>query len=275
MKLFRHNTCTPINPIYAGITVNNNEINFNWDSDSASNDLIHLNEDSSGSYDEDGVHYFYAYSFVEGCNAREKKIVRNYLKCKTDPSLIYSENLEDFVDQGVLQLDHFCNLNKFVATVYLESTSSDYSLVDLMGSYIFEYTQPHNTQIDFKLLKKIYSEVRFDSTAAYNALIAAGYSDSDAKHEIQFTEKKFAELKQSNELFQMKRFIPKEIRTAFLDFLKFKSPKDEKLYRLLQGVDVLIYDDFLTSGATIREVIRYLRSINPNNTLTVFVLVKQ
>ena len=36
-----------------------------------------------------------------------------------------------------------------------------------------------------------------------------------------------------------------------------------------------VFDDFLTSGATIKEVIRYLKAIHDKNTLTVFILVKQ
>lgn len=41
------------------------------------------------------------------------------------------------------------------------------------------------------------------------------------------------------------------------------------------GCNVLIYDDFYISGSTVREIARYLHSINPLNTLTVFILVRQ
>lgn len=73
----------------------------------------------------------------------------------------------------------------------------------------------------------------------------------------------------------MKRFIPKAIRSGFYDFLKFKTEKERKVYEALQGVDVLVYDDFLTSDSTVKEIIRYLRAIHDENSLTVFVLIKQ
>lgn len=53
------------------------------------------------------------------------------------------------------------------------------------------------------------------------------------------------------------------------------DPEEKQIYLSLQGVNVLIFDDFLTSGVTVKEIIRYLKSFNENNTLTVFVLVKQ
>ena len=73
----------------------------------------------------------------------------------------------------------------------------------------------------------------------------------------------------------MKKFIPRQVREAFTDFLKFESKETEEVYHNLQGVDVLVFDDFLTSGSTIKEIIRYLKTINPSNTLTVFVLINQ
>ena len=73
----------------------------------------------------------------------------------------------------------------------------------------------------------------------------------------------------------MKKFVPRQVREAFTDFLKFESKETEEVYRNLQGVDVLAFDDFLTSGSTVKEIIRYLGAINPNNKLTIFILVNQ
>ena len=45
--------------------------------------------------------------------------------------------------------------------------------------------------------------------------------------------------------------------------------------RMESGTEALICDDFITSGSTVREMERYLHSINPNVKMTVFVLVDQ
>lgn len=85
----------------------------------------------------------------------------------------------------------------------------------------------------------------------------------------------FDEHKGSLELFEMKRFLPASIRKYFTNFLKFSTEEEAKAYKALQGVNVLIYDDLLTRGATLLEAKRCLTAINPSNTLTCYVLIKQ
>ena len=61
----------------------------------------------------------------------------------------------------------------------------------------------------------------------------------------------------------MKKILPSKIRPAFTNFLKFKTAEQKQIYEQLQNTEVLIYDDFLTSGSTVKEIIRYLKAINP------------
>jgi hypoxanthine phosphoribosyltransferase len=58
--------------------------------------------------------------------------------------------------------------------------------------------------------------------------------------------------------------------------VKFKNEFDEQLYKNLEnGTDVLICDDFATSGSTLREMRDFLMSVNPNNNITAFALINQ
>ena len=93
--------------------------------------------------------------------------------------------------------------------------------------------------------------------------------------DINYTISKFNDLKKSGELFQITRFLPTAIRVGSTNYIKFASEVEKSVYMDLQNANVLIYDDFITSGSTVKEVMRYLKSINENNTLTVFILVKQ
>lgn len=142
-----------------------------------------------------------------------------------------------------------------------------------MGNYLHSYMNP--PFLTFELVKQTYNDVIFDTDVAFKSLIEAGWDIVDAEDEVNFISNKFNSLKQEGTLFQIKRFIPSEIRKGFSNFLKFKNDRQRQTYEKLQGVDVLIYDDFLTSGSTVKEIIRYLKSINSDNTLTVFVLVNQ
>ncbi len=45
------------------------------------------------------------------------------------------------------------------------------------------------------------------------------------------------------------------------------------LFKKLQNTNVLIIDDINTSGSTLRECLRVLKAINPDNTKVLFTLM--
>ena len=258
--------------IYSGIQVSESgDINFTWNRDSTQ-DVMYLANDTSGEFSKEGLRIVYGYKFSDSATSAQKKLVRDYLKQVNLSDELYSENLQEFVDNAVLRLDERYPLEQFEATVFIQPTTG-FSLVDLMRESIWKYRK--NLNYNFQLIKAMYQHVKFNAEKAYQALIDSGMDKLQALHEVQFTSEKFETLKQSGQLFQIKRFIPKEIRCGFYDFLQFASEEERNIYVSLQGINVLIFDDFLTSGSTIMEVNKYLQSINPKNKLTAFVLVKQ
>ena len=262
----------PEYPIFAGVTItNDDEIMFDWDKDSP-RDILKLAESTSGKFIQDGITYFYAYTWSDIATSYQINRVRRYLKSLGNSKDIYSQDVEDFVEIGVLKFDGFKPLKTFSVLIGIEPSKFP-SLVDVMNGYLMEYSR--SPIVDIRLVKNTYDHVEFDSSKAYKALLESGLSSHKADREIQFTARKFQELKSSGTLFEMKRFVPRAIREGFYNFLKFKTEEERQLYMELQGVDVLIYDDFLTSGSTVKEVVRYLKSIHNENQLTVFVLVKQ
>lgn len=268
MKKYLKYTHTNRSKICGGIRVKNGNVNFNWKSDNYAEDLINLYHNNSGEFNKDDIMYIYGYQFNDNGTYDEKKIVRDYLK----KDGIYTDDVETFVERGVHHIEDYINLKNFGAVVNVESTSG-YSLVDIIGSYLNAYIE--GIHVSFQLIKDSYKNVQFDINKAKLALKSAGYTESEISKELSRTVDKFNALKQSNELFQMKKFMPAPIRSGFYDFLKFRTDDEKFTYMNLQGENVIIYDDFYTSGATVSEIIRYLKAINDKNTLTVFVLVKQ
>lgn len=259
--------------IYGGVSVDSDTVMFNWQKDNQETDIITLTDVCSGQYDDDNVRYVYAYSYTPDATKSDKSFFRDYIKGKITPDVWCDEDVEKFVDNGVLKLDSYFDLEQFGAIINIKPTSTP-SIMDVLRQTIMNYAS--GVLNSFDLVKQAYQHVEFDEDKAREALKATGkYSESKIEDEISFTKNKFETLKKKNELFQIKRFIPAEIRAGFLNYLKFKTDEERDVYAALQGVDVLIYDDFITSGSTVKEVIRYLRAINDKNTLTVFVLVKQ
>lgn len=259
--------------VNAGIQIDENKnVVFDWEKDNIY-DILHLCEDTSAEFNEDNVRYVYGYHYTSTANGTDKRIFRNYLKGLDGKQGLFSEEVQDFVDNGVLRLEQYCSLDDFKATVTIDSTKNNISLVDVIQNQLSQYL--NTNYIPFRLIKQTYRNVNLNEENFRQVLRDNGESEEYIESELQFTLKKFNELKEKGELFQIKRFLPPEIRYSFYDFLKFKTKEEEETYAHLQGVNVLIFDDFITSGATVKEIIRYLRSINDRNTLTVFVLVKQ
>lgn len=253
--------------LYEGVSIDiEGNVNFNFEKDS-SNDIINLDSDVSGQFTEEDIRYVYGYKYNQNATKQQKKIFRDYIK-----SGKRTADVEEFVEKAIIKLDIVQKLDSFGALVSIKSSSYP-SIISIIGNYLHSYMNP--PFLTFELVKQTYNDVIFDTNIAFKSLIDAGWDTVSAEDEVNFINNKFNILKQEGMLFQIKRFIPSEIRKGFSNFLKFKNERQKQTYEKLQGVDVLIYDDFLTSGSTVKEIIKYLKSINPNNTLTVFVLINQ
>lgn len=253
--------------LYEGVSIDiEGNVNFNFEKDS-SNDIINLDSDVSGQFTEEDIRYVYGYKYSQNATKQQKKIFRDYIK-----SGKRTADVEEFVEKAIIKLDIVQKLDSFGALVSIKPSSYP-SIISIIGNYLHSYMNP--PFLTFELVKQTYNDVIFDTNIAFKSLIEAGWDTVSAEDEVNFINNKFNILKQEGTLFQIKRFIPSEIRKGFSNFLKFKNERQKQTYENLQGVDVLIYDDFLTSGSTVKEIIKYLKSINPNNTLTVFVLINQ
>lgn len=253
--------------LYEGVSIDaEGNVIFNFKKDN-NNDIINLDSDVSGRFTEDDIRYVYGYKYNQNATKQQKKIFRDYIK-----SGKRTTNVDEFVEKAIIKLDVVQKLESFGALVSIKSSSYP-SVVSIIGNYLHSYMNP--PFLTFELVKQTYNDVIFDTDVAFKSLIKAGWDTVDAEDEVNFINNKFNTLKQEGTLFQIKRFVPSEIRKGFSNFLKFKNDRQKLTYEKLQGVDVLIYDDFLTSGSTVKEIIRYLKSINSDNTLTVFVLVNQ
>lgn len=262
-------------PVVCGIKIDNhNTITFNWNKDDK-DDVIHLTSDQLSKYDSDGVRYVYGYSYNPQSKRSDRNLVRKYMKSLPEDEY-FSDDMTEFVDNALLSLDSTYPLSNFSVVVSTESSSNNFSLVDLIDVRFSDMIDHNQFWVDLQLVKSMYSDVEFDVEKARSILREEyNWSENRIQSGINNILKQFGKYKDSHELFQMKKFVPRELRGGFSNFLKFKNKDEENLYFSLQGVEVLLLDDFWTSGTTVKEMIRCLRSIHDKNRLTVFVLVKQ
>ena len=270
---------TQLKRIVSGVSfdIDNGQFKFDWTANDPDKDILLLNEDTSGVFDEDDVGYFYAYTYNPNAELNQIATFRRALKSEisysANNSLVIEDEVNDFVEDGVLRLDKFKRLRDFAVIVNVRPTKVN-QLLDTMRGYIAQYVKSKHLRLE--LIKRMHDEVQFDAAQARRVLSNSGnYDPEDIESHIRRVTQRFELAKRKRKLFEMKHFAPEEIRHGFSNFLKFASAEHQRLYESLQGVDVLIYDDFYTSGATVKEIIRLLRSIHEDNTLTVFVLIKQ
>lgn len=241
-------------------------------------DLIHLCDDNCGVNVSNNLTYFYAYRFNPEADANEIKEFRKKFKSSyNDTAFFYGDDVMDFIEVGMLRMDRYKKLTDFDVVFMSDFGYGDSAgVMALLDSLLLEYT--NGSFLDVQLVKETYENIKFDVDIAVAALMQTDrYANRTiAVKAAKSIEKRFNQLKSSGEMFKIKQYMPVVGRAGFYDFLKFDTNEHKETFMALaNGSEALICDDFITSGATVREIKRYLNSINPNVNLTVFVLVDQ
>lgn len=244
-------------------------------------DLLDLCKDTSGVFESGNITYVYGYTFNKDVPKELATEFRNALKHKFNNSdLFYDNSVFDFVEDGVFALDRYKRLEDFKVLITVRPIHDEISLLYYVDTIITEYSS--TSFVTFDLIKKLCSEVTFDENKAFDALRQttkySNKSDSALRrivHNITLELQRVIK-KDPMARFQMKRYMPVVARVGFSSFVKFKNEFDEQLYKNLEnGTDVLICDDFATSGSTLKEMRNFLMGVNPNNNITAFALINQ
>lgn len=77
----------------------------------------------------------------------------------------------------------------------------------------------------------------------------------------------------SMQKMELVKALPSKIAFDMDGTPKFASPKDELLYSKINEQNVLVVDDVTTSGSTLNEILRAIRTINDTNYITIFSLL--
>ena len=261
-----------------GISKNSDgKYDFDYTADLES-DILKLSENESGIKTAQGLTYFFAYKFNQNADKRETKEFRTRFKHEyNNSSFFYEDSVFDFIELGMLKMDAYKKLTDFDIVFMTDyGTNHDVSVMSLLDSLMLEYT--NGDWINVKLVKATYDDIKFDRDKAKNALMRTDKYRNEKKAEdaIRDIEILFETNKRNGKLFKMKNYMPVVARCGFYDFLKFDTEEHREVFEsLANGSEALICGDFITSGSTVKEIERYLHSINPDVNMTVFVLVDQ
>lgn len=259
---------------------NNNHYIFDKETDKVT-DFLYLNPSINGVKTEDGLTYYFAYKFNDDkkVNRKELSKFRTALKKSfEDTEHFYDIDVYEFVQDGIYHLDEMKSLDTFNVVITTAKYYGEHTLAGKMAMLIWDEVPDTTPCGNIQLIKKMTQEVTFDENRAGEALAKINkYStEYDREQAIEELKNQFEIAMKKDEIFTMKHYQPVHGRAGFIDFLKFPTPKHQAFYEALKnGTEVLICDDFMTSGSTIKEIIRFLNSINANTNISVFVLIDQ
>ncbi|MBQ0019429.1 MAG: hypothetical protein KBT39_02795 [Bacteroidales bacterium] len=256
-----------------GITYNIQEEKFDFDfCHDDRKDIIHL---VGSGYDVEafGKCFYYGYEFTDEVEGSLRSEFIKYLKFT--PNLQQEKNLTQFIQKAINDLSRKVNLYHYDLVIMPESSSK---VNQYMLRYLYRFAQPSMQKME--LVKSLPSRITFDmeeyESQYLNDVLENGrprYTETQ-KAEAKQRINEMMELIHNKDYFTIAKDVKKsKFRPYIQRFLTFASPKDELLYSKINEQNVLVVDDVTTSGSTLNEILRAIRTINDTNNITIFSLL--
>ena len=147
-----------------------------------------------------------------------------------------------------------------------------------MLRYTYRFAQPTLRQM--QLVKALPSNIAFDTDAYARQYLddvlengRPRYTQAQ-KDEVLASIGKMMDLIHSKDYFTIAKDVKKsKLRPYMLQFLRFASETDKELCASIRHQNILVIDDITTSGSTLNEILRTLRILNEDNSITIFSLI--
>lgn len=220
-----------------------------------------------------GKCFYYGYEFSDQVDGAVRSALIKHVK--------FTENLQNnpdithFIQRAIDNLNKVVNLYDYDLVVMPESSSR---VNQYMLRYIYRFAQPMLREME--LIKSLPEKISFDMDGYERQYL----NDVLDNGRPRYTEKQKAEVKASiinmmdlihqKDYFTIAKDVKKsKMRPYITKFLTFKDESDKELCSKIHHQNVLVIDDITTSGSTLNEVLRALRVINEDNSISIFSLI--
>lgn len=256
-----------------GIKYNNSSNSFEIDfNNNNSIDIIKINEIPIHQTKLGKHTYFYGYKIEDKIPSEIKNKFVNCIK-NIDTKQVNEKDFYTLVNNAVSNLDENIDLFNFSVIVYPESRSK--LNVFLSNEISRRINNPELVSIE--LLKNLKDNITFDTNRFKTNVIELKNEngkflrDSTTRKVLGAIPDKIIKKIKNNDYFSISSIT--KYRDYINNFLIFKTIEDENLFKTLINKDVLIIDDVSTSGSTLDECIKVIRSVNQTNHIVVFSLI--
>ncbi|MBQ9254794.1 MAG: phosphoribosyltransferase [Bacteroidales bacterium] len=220
-----------------------------------------------------GKCFYYGYEFEKNVESSLRAKFIQYVKFTQD--LQSNEDLTQFIKNAVDNLNKQINLYNYDLVIMPESSSR---VNQYMLRYIYRFAQPslHKMQ----LIKSLPEDIGFDMDSYEQQYLddvlengRPRYTPAQ-KQQVKENIDKMIELIHHKDYFTIAQDVKKSrYRPYVMNFLRFANDKDRELCASIRKQNILIIDDVTTSGSTLNEILRTLRILNEDNTITIFSLI--
>ena len=256
-----------------GITFDREKQRFRFDFEhDGTSDLITLTG-SGYQVEAFGKCFYYGYEFKSEIDSEIRTKFIQYVKFS--PYIQKDENLSHFIQKAVNDLNGKINLYDYDLVIYPESSSR---VNQYMLRYIYRFAQPTLRQM--QLVKALPSSIAFDTDAYTRQYLDDVLENGRPRYTQAQKDEALAaivnmmDLIHSKDYFTIAKDVKKsKLRPYILQFLKFATKEDRMLCTTIKNQNILVIDDITTSGSTLNEILRILRILNEDNSITIFSLL--
>lgn len=256
-----------------GVTFDPNKQLFQFDfKRDGTSDLITLTG-SGYQVEAFGKCFYYGYEFEPDVDSRMRTDFIQYVKFSK--SIQEDENLSYFIQKAINDLNSKIDLYDYDLVIYPQSSSQ---VNQYMLRYIYRFAQP--TLRKMQLIKDLPANISFDIDAYkenyLDDVLENGrprYTEAQKKEALDFIGN-MMDLIHGKDYFTIAKDVKKsKMRPYMMNFLKFATEEDKQLCSTIKNQNILVIDDITTSGSTLNEILRTLRILNEDNSITIFSLL--
>ena len=246
------------------------EFDFNRDD---SSDIVYLTNPTVHQSSLQSIPYYYfAYQFNDSVPSRIRTAFIHHLKVDGG-----TPEKERFVRDAITKFNRMVPVQQFEYIVYPQSASplTKHIVEELCRVVLPEFSigtiemtkaVPQNIGFDYDRYElHLRNATNPDGTKKYGnndmiqAALASAKAQMDKIHALDY--------------FSIARNIKGKYKSFLERYYKFKTEKDSKIYKAIESGKVLVVDDIRTSGTTLFQLFKALKTVNPSITPTVFTLL--
>lgn len=251
-----------------GISIINNEIVIDFDHD-AETDILNILQPEIYESEFLGNIYYFGYKFKDNASRHDRTIILKWLK-NLDNNGIDNRSLRRLIDKPILVLDKHENLSTF--NILISPKSGRSNLTKTIVSELGKLTQHNLERKSYELIKNLPNCVTFDWEMFNNDYDGVLW-DNQYKQIYNYIEDTLMPKIHNLTYFSLADNVKYKYRQYIKDYLRFESTDAEKAIKAIQNGKILLVGDINTSGSTLTEILRIIKTINNQCEIYIFTLI--